>query len=197
MSNKNNYDATYFVMTCEGISPGTLVSQVSEWNGPPWMTGELIIRQIPNPFIFELIPEFPGKMKPMYEGSVPLMRDDLLDALISAGVDNLQVFPALIRDRVKGQDYENYKVVNIVGTVACANMTESIRMDSEEEDDEEEGIIDVNFDSLVIDEEKARGALLFRLAEAVSAVIVHKQVRKLVEERVAGMTFYGPGEWSG
>ncbi len=194
MSNQDSYDATYFVMTCEGISPGTLVSQVSEWNGPPWMTGELITREIPNPFIFDLIPEFPGKMKPMYEGTVTLMRDDLLDALVSSGVDNLQVFPALIRDRVKGLDYDNYKVVNIVGTVACANMTESVRMDPEEED---EDLIDVNFDSLVIDEEKARGALLFRLAEAVSAIIVHKQVRKLVEERVPGMTFYGPGEWSG
>jgi hypothetical protein len=192
--NQSNINPVHFVMTCEGISPGTSVTPISEWNGPPWMMGEIITREVPRPFIFNLDPEYPGKMKPMYEGGILLMRDDLLSALSNAGVDNLQVFPALIRDKKNGQDYENYKAVNIIGVIACADMAQSVRMDPEDDDSD---IIDVNFDSLFIDEKKARGSLLFRLAESVSAIIVHQQVRDLVEKNVPGMTFYGPGEWSG
>lgn len=188
-----NEGATHFVMTCEGVVPGTSVTMVSEWNGPPWMTGELIIAPVPTPVVFTLDAEYPGKLKPMYEGTILLMRDDLLRALDSAGVDNLQSFPAVIVDDTKGEKHTNYSAVNIVGTIACADMAESERMDDEDDED----LVNVDFDSLVIDEAKAGDALLFRLAESVSAIIVHQRVRDAVDGAIPGMTFYGPGEWAG
>jgi hypothetical protein len=121
------------------------------------------------------------------------MRDDLLAALRNVGVDNLQVFPAQVRDKTKRQVHDEYVAVNIIGAIACANMDESERMDPDDDGD----LIDVDFDSLVIDEERARGALLFRLAESVSAIVVHRRIREAVEKTIPGMTFFGPGEWSG
>lgn len=57
---------------------------------------------------------------------------------------------------------------------------------------------DIDFVSLVIDESKATGHLLFRLAENVSAVVVHEQVKSAIEaSAIPGFVFYGPGEWSG
>ena len=193
MPKKPKEAANYFVMTCEGIFPGTSVSRASEWNGPPWMTGERIIGPVPSPFVFRLDQQYPGKMKPMYEGTILLMRDDLLVAMHDAGVDNLQIFPAAIQDEAHDLVYEDYKAVNIVGKISCANMEESELMDPDDENE----LVDVDFESLVIDEEKAGGALLFRLAEAVNAIIVHVSVRKRIENTIDGMTFYGPGEWSG
>jgi hypothetical protein len=49
----------------------------------------------------------------------------------------------------------------------------------------------------VIDSSKAKGALLFRLEEAVNAIVVHKRVREAIEGAIRGMTFYDPREWSG
>ena len=184
---------SYFVMTCEGIRPSTSVREVSEWNGPPWMTGQFIDRPVPHPFVFRIDPHYPGELLPMYEGSILVMRDALIRKLQEAGVDNLQLFPALVRDEDKKQEYADFKAVNIVGLISCANMEESTRMDP---DDDESDMIDVDFDSLVIDESKTGGALLFRLAEAVSAIIVHRSVRERVEA-IRGMTFYASGEWSG
>lgn len=184
---------SYFVMTCEGIRPSTTVLEVSEWNGPPWMTGQLIDRPVPNPFVFLLDPHYPGELLPMYEGSILVMRDELIRKLQKAGVDNLQLFPALIRDEEKNREYADYKAVNIVGLISCANMDESTRMDPE---DDESDMIDVDFDSLVIDESRTGGMLLFRLAEAVSAILVHRNVRERVQA-LRGMTFYASGEWSG
>ncbi len=193
MANAANENASYFVMTCEGIAPAAAVRLVSEWNSAPWMTGELLTRTVPNPVVFRTDPDYPGTLKPMYEGTILLMRDDLIARLRDAGVDNLQTFPAEIRDEQRKQQHTNYKAVNIVGVVSCANMAESERMDPE--DDTE--MIDVDFESLVIDESKTGGALLFRVAEAVSAIVVHGSVRERIEDAVPGMTFYASGEWSG
>jgi hypothetical protein len=184
--------ATYFVMTCEGVHPATMVEEVSDWFGAPWMTGQIIRKTVPSPFIFRLVPEYEGELKAMYEGSILLMRDDLIRALQEAGVDNLQLFPAAIHDEVNAREHTDYKAVNIIGLVSCANMAQSPRMDP----DDDSEIIDVDFDSLVIDESKTGGALLFRLAESASAIVVHRSVRERAE-RIPGMTFYGPGEWSG
>ena len=128
----------------------------------------------------------------MYEGAVLLMRDDLIQALIEVGVDNLQLFPALVADSAKKIEHTNYKAVNIVGVIACANMGASTLMGTSDSE-----MIDVDFDALVIDEAKTGGVLLFRMAEAVSAIVVHEKVRLYIEDRIPGMTFYGAGEWSG
>jgi hypothetical protein len=193
MTSDTSANDAYFVMTCEGIAPAAAVQLVTEWNSAPWMTGEVLRRAVANPVVFRTNPAYPGTLKPMYEGTILLMRDDLLQRLLSAGVDNLQTFPAVIRDEEGKLEHKNYKAVNIVGLVSCANMAESERMDPE--DDTE--LIDVDFESLVIDESKTGGALLFRLAEAASAIIVHRSVRAGVEGAVPGMTFYASGEWSG
>ncbi len=38
-------------------------------------------------------------------------------------------------------------------------------------------VLDVDFDSLVVDEKRARGALIFRLAESTNAILVHEKLR--------------------
>ncbi len=59
-------------------------------------------------------------------------------------------------------------------------------------------LLDTDFDSLVIDEEKTMGFRLFRLAENCSAIVVSEEVKVAIEERgIPGIVFYGPGEWSG
>ena len=45
----------------------------------------------------------------------PLMRHDLLGILKEVGVDNLELFQAIIRNPLTGNDYENFSAFNIVG----------------------------------------------------------------------------------
>jgi hypothetical protein len=134
-------------------------------------------------------------MKAMYNAeSPPLMRDDLIEALREAGVENLELFPAEIEDPGTGDVATNYKAFNIIGLVACSDMDTSEFMDSPEDID----MIDVDFSELVIDESKAQGLHLFRLAECCSAIVISETVRNKIEEKnISGMVFYGPGEWSG
>ena len=184
----------YFIMCCDDLTPAALIEDSPSLPSSPWLNGRPVSGEVPNPLVYTLDPDYPGHLQPLYEAeSIPLMRDDLLEALHEVGVDNLELFPAVIRDEEKGVDYNNYKAFNIVGLVSCADMDESKLMGTSDST-----MIDIDFEALVIDESRTGGALMFRLAEAVNAIVVHEKVRKHIEERgIPGMTFYGPGEWAG
>lgn len=183
----------HYVMTCEGKHPIAAIDEVPRLPGGPWMKGKPMAIDVPVPLVYTLDAGRPGNLKAMYDKAIPLMRDDLVEALAEAGVDNLERFAAVIRDTAAGKEYANYKAVNIVGVLACADMDRSEVLGGVDS-----RLIDVDFASLVIDEAKAAGALLFRLAEAVNAIVVDEKVKQQVVDRgIPGMVFYGPGEWSG
>src|SRR5205809_3545758 len=112
-------ETSYYVMGCEGLFPATMIGNEPELPRGPWMTGQLITYtdEIREPLVFELDPGYPGPLRPMYKADAPLMREDLLKALAEAGVDNLQPFPALLRDPTSGEEHSNYKAVNVVGVI--------------------------------------------------------------------------------
>ena len=184
---------SYFVMECRGRSPLARVSLVTELDNTPWMTGA-VIKEPGQVIEYKVHSKIRGNLKAMYEFDVPLFRKDLLQALFDAGVDNLQLFDAVIRDRVDGVSFNNYFAFNVVGVVSAADMEKSVLMHEETLSD-----LDHDFSSLVIDTDKVpKDLLLFRLAESVNAIVVHQKVKDLIEQRkIEGMVFYESGVWSG
>ena len=92
-----------------------------------------------------------------------------------------------------GEEHTNYKAFNVVGLVAAADLGASKMMGTTSST-----LIDADFASLALDESKAHGLLLFRLAENVSAIVVDERVRQEIEGRkIPGILFYASGEWSG
>lgn len=108
-------------------------------------------------------------LPPYFLSRLPLFRDDFIDALHVGGVDNLQLFRAVIHDPDNGKDYLNYKAVNLIGLIRAADMNKS-------EATVHPGgppLLDVDFDSLVIDESTTYNLKIFRLAESSSAILLH------------------------
>jgi len=102
---------------------------------------------------------------------VNLMSTRLVQTLASAGVDNLEIFPARITDPNTGAVYDDYCAVNVVGLVECADMGKS----------EHTPLADVyTFRELVIVPEKTMGLPLFRLAESPIDIIVNEQVANAI-----------------
>jgi hypothetical protein len=59
-------------------------------------------------------------------------------------------------------------------------------------------MISMDLHSLAIDPSKTRNALMFRLAENTSAVLVHERVRQYVESRgITTLSWYNPEQWAG
>src|SRR6266480_2658735 len=179
-------------MTCERLYPSASIAAYPDVPEAPWMTGRLLVVPVPEPLEYRIDPEYPGPPKPMYQGSVPVMRDDLVDSLRECGVDNLQLFRAVIRDPRDGSEHSNYKAFNIVGVVSCADMGQSVLMGTSSS-----RMIDVDFEGLVIDEARTGGALLSRLAEAVISIVVHDKVKNQLQANgIPGIAFYGGGTMS-
>jgi hypothetical protein len=85
----------------------------------------------------------------------------------------LQVFPAVITNPETGATLEHYLAVNVVGTIAAADMTKS----------DARPLADVHyFLKLEIDPGKPRDALMFRLAESPMEIIVHDKVAKAIQD---------------
>jgi hypothetical protein len=110
----------------------------------------------------------------IYYPGIELMRQDLLEVLHGAGVDNLQTFPAVIREEGNDRVIESYQVVNVVGLVACADgeASESMPFANGE-----------YFTKLVIDPTRTGGLPMFRLAESQMDVIVHQHVADAIAEK--------------
>lgn len=127
---------------------------------------------IPSPWIFTVEPN-PGRELALndYYPEFHLMSDRMLNVLRSAGASNLQAFPATINDVSTGHTIETYKVVNIVGLVACADQDVS---DSLPVADKK------YFLRLTIDEKQAAGLLIFRLEESRVDVIVNESIANAI-----------------
>ena len=102
-----------------------------------------------------------------------VMSKRLVSTLQSSGVDNLQIFPAEIKNSITGEIIHDFVVVNIVGTISCADLSKS----------DTTPLADVNyFHKLVISPNKTKGVLMFRLADSIIDVIVSEKVAKQIDE---------------
>jgi uncharacterized protein DUF1629 len=100
-----------------------------------------------------------------------LMSKRLVATLQSVGVDNLQTFPAEIRNSATGENIHDFVAVNIVGLVSCADVGASTSSP----------LADVRyFHRLVIDPKRADGLHVFRLAESRMDVIVDDAIAEAI-----------------
>ena len=129
-------------------------------------------------------PEIPEYLK----GEIPLFRADLIEAMSSAGVDNLELYDAVIIDPQTGERYTTHKAVNIIGVVAAADLGKS-----DATVHPGGAVIDVDFDRLVLDDRLAVDALIFRLAESTNAILVHDKLRDhLIASGFTNLEFLDP-----
>ncbi len=187
---KKNKQTTYFIMECRGRAPIARVAMESDVADAPWMSGESV-RSPATPLLYQIHPKHRGNLKAMYELSVPLMRKDLVKLLQQSGVQNLELFDAIIKDPKMKIEHTDYVAFNILGTIAALDLGQSQPMTQDSSNP--------GFASLGLDEEQIpSGALLFRLAESVNAIVVHREIKTRIEKaQVEGMIFYQPKDWSG
>ena len=158
-----------------------------------WFGGRRINDALPNPLEFELLVDSGQWMPAFFASGIPLMRVDLITALEEAGVSNLDCYDARIVDPRDGRVFTDYRAVNVIGVIASADMEQS-----QYDRSNPSRLIDVDFNSLALNESKAGGQLLFRLAECVTAIVVHQRVRDHVEPlALPGISFIRPEQFIG
>jgi hypothetical protein len=129
---------------------------------------------LPEPIICPLHPARGRNMRDVFLTDIPLFSDRLLSALREAGVDNIDTYHAEVHSP-EGDIFSDYKAVNIIGLVSCADLQKSVYLEGTEPPM-------MGFQYLVIDEEKARDLPFFRLAENSLYILVADRVKKKLDE---------------
>jgi len=182
----------YWILECYGPSDQERASidRVPFLPGVQWILGARF--QVPIPTPLEITIES-GLMMPMFSRGILLWREDVVATLADASVDNFDSYDSILIDLLTGRRFHNYKAINILGLVAAADLAKSKYAAPSGS-----ALIDTDFDSLVIDQTKARGLSLFRLAECVTAIVVHQRVRQRLEEKgIQYLNFVAPDKWIG
>lgn len=157
-----------------------------------WITGRRFAEPPKLPFRLSIEPGEDGVLPELTDVPIPLMTPRLAAALGQAGVANIDFYPTEIHNLETGAILRDLLAFNLIGLVAAADLEKSLYAAPD-------GLLlSVDFDSLVIDEAKTRGALLFRLAESVNGIVVHETIKNAIEATgIDTLTFMPPEEWVG
>jgi hypothetical protein len=182
----------YWMLECYGpeTEDRAAVSEVTNDEDFSWNLGRRFEIAPPDPLEVRMEP---GLMVPMFNRGILLFSDAMLDVLASVGVDNLDTYPAVLVDIESEQQYLNYRAVNILGLVAAADLSRSSFTSHSSSN-----LIDTDFESLAIDGSRAHGFLIFRLAEAVSGIVIHDRLKQAFENAgIEHLDFIEPSNWAG
>jgi hypothetical protein len=158
-----------------------------------WRTGRRFPTPLPEPIEFELLETHSDRLLEMDNTDALIMTKRLLAALRDAGVDNLDAYQAVIRHPGTGAVTEDYVAVNVIGLISAADLGSSKVVGGTQRQ-----LLDVDFEGVVLNEDKAGGALMFRLAENTSAILVHEVVRdRLLTKGFDMLSFVPPERWLG
>lgn len=158
-----------------------------------WLTGERFTAPIAQPIVLYWDPEDEsGPPKALYKAGIPMISRRMHKTLLDAGVDNIDTYTVQVRSRTSGEVNDDFVAFNVIGLVRAADMSRS-RYDKSVSP----ALLAVAFDSVTIDESATAGALLFRLAENVSAIVVHDRIKRTLDSAKLALTFVPPEGWAG
>lgn len=138
-----------------------------------FISGDLIKNdELETPLVFTTDATTSTNMLDFRRGTVTLMSKKCFDLFKGAGVDNLQIFPAIIKSETDGTIWDGYFAVNVLGLISCADLSRSTYTEIMPGS--------YRFRELAIHPEKAKGALLFRLQEDPPGILMHRNVGKYI-----------------
>lgn len=184
-------------MDGEGVHPVHPIDKQPRLPGGPWYRGTKLLITFDTPIECELEPIDDQKrnIKMLYGNkSIPIIHNSLVEALVAAGVNNLELFPAVLSNPTTGEAHTDFKAFNVIGLVSAVDLNTSKLMHGSARMQ----VLDTDFEQLNLDVPESNNLHLFRLEESCNAICVSEKVKAEIEKRnIPGIIFYASGEWSG
>lgn len=181
----------YYVLAVENHE-GMLLSGMPEANPDDpfvddWLFGTPFSVDIREPVVVEIQNRYlKAELMPYFQ-SEPVMSNEFYQSLVDCGVNNLMAYDCILQSEDGKIQHKGFKAVNIIGVIQAAGKDTEFRGESR--------LMDASIDKLDIDAHKTGGALMFRLAENLSKVIVHEKVKKHLESKnFPFIVFRDPGD---
>ncbi|MFV9615436.1 MAG: imm11 family protein [Gammaproteobacteria bacterium] len=147
----------------------------------PWTMGIYWDEPVDQPIELEIDTESGSTMPDAFFIGIPLFSERLLNILTSVGVDNIQTYDVVVTDSRNSKTYNNYKAVNIVGLLSCANLEKSRYIKGS-------GPPLMFFEHLVINQDMINDFSMFRLGEAAGTILVSEKIAlNIMENKLIGI----------
>lgn len=196
----------YYVLRCHGPKDAEELMMLRYKRDHPrrsWSSGRRFSdnesdppfkRRPPEPIRIEMKAGYEnGAMLEFWDDPAPIMTKRLYEALTTGGVDNLDSYAVEVVNPSNDQIVHDYVAFNLIGAVAAADLDKS-----DFDGSNPERMISVDFDSVVISEDATQGALMFRLAQSVNAIVIHQRIKDHIEASgIDTLTFIPPEDWAG
>jgi hypothetical protein len=171
-----NEATMYFEMTWKVSPPDPELSNTEKCDDTavPWSMGVRHDAAVKQPINCWLNAKRGKTLRDAYLIDIPLFSDRLLDALRDVGIDNLQTFDAILH-ATDGSNHSNYKAINIIGAIKCADLDKSKYVRNP-------GAAFIEFSHLVIDASKARDLDFFRLGERRGRIMLSARAAGAIEK---------------
>lgn len=146
-----------------------------------WASGQHFQAALPTPIVVPITQIGPPSDEPVIpcpfnDANMCLATPEIVTALHSGGVNNIDVYPAILRDTVTGIEFQYFAVNIIGGLVKAADIDKS-----EWTNIEGEAKADTIFEKLVVDESKTHGLDIFRMYEDTGTILINERIKKVLE----------------
>lgn len=181
--------ADYFVMTGSLGEDGMSFYDIPDPSGSDrWWRGGVFKKQPELP-VAVTIREGDEACRPVdFYDDVPVMSERFFSALTATGVDNIDVYPAVLKSEDGSVELRGFHAYNILGLVSAADPERTKFSPGNPS-----RLLDASIETLVVDRRRALDFLLFRLAENVGTILVHGRVKRALEKQnFVGVKFYEP-----
>src|SRR5215471_129455 len=107
------------------LGDGALLDQTSHWD-ISFNAGEPLPADLALPITFSIDTDSEGRVMPtLFAVPTLIARESFVELLRSVGVSNFDAYPARITNPESSELISDYRVVNILGLVAAANLARS------------------------------------------------------------------------
>jgi hypothetical protein len=144
-----------------------------------FLTGRRFRTKLRMPLAFQVSHSADDPPKHFLEQTIPVWSTMLHQAILGAGIRNLDAYEAVLQNRKARKNWHSYLAINIIGMAACADMRKSefdviATLPS--------GVKYAKFDKLVIKASLIPKLHLFRLAQDPGCVIASERFVEALDE---------------
>lgn len=173
----------------EHLNMMSLVGHTEETGTLSWIAGNTFEAPLKLQTLL-LDPKSGANLPDFFDTTVPVISNRIIDFLVNLGIDNMDTYPVVLRNKVSGEEILDYSAVNVIGCIDPMNLEASeyrLRFGKP-----------YFTGAIVIDESKVNGSSFFRTLYGPGFIVISQRIADALKtETWSGILFQPTEDYEG